>query len=233
MDILRLDKIDSLHGEVNLVGSKSLTNRALLLSALASGTTKLSNILRSADSAVMLQALRELGVAVVEDPQDPTVVTISGLGGVFAVAERTSADKPLQLFLGNAGTAMRPLTAALALSAGFFELTGEPRMYERPIGDLIEPLEHLGAKITYLGQEGYPPLLIQGAANVAGGANAAGANVAGAAHAAGAANAAGTAAAPAIAGAQEALTVAVAGNTSSQYISALLMVGALDRKSVV
>ncbi len=155
---LTLEKIASLSGEVKLIGSKSLTNRALLLSALSRGTTKLNNILRSDDSAVMIAALKKLGVEVVEDDTDDTVVIISGVGGLFSNHD----DGVVELFLGNAGTAMRPLCAALALSDGCYKLTGEPRMYERPIGDLVDALRVLGAHIEYLGADGYPPLLIKG-----------------------------------------------------------------------
>ena len=147
--VLTLEKISALRGSVNLIGSKSLTNRALLLSALSSGTTVLRNILRSDDSKVMLAALRSLGVKVEENPADPTEVTVTGVGGVFQV--NSTPEQPLELFLGNAGTAMRPLCAALALSSGCFKLTGEPRMYERPIGILVEALRSLGAQIEYLG----------------------------------------------------------------------------------
>ena len=192
---LPLGPIAAVDGEVHLVGSKSLTNRALLLSALSQGRTTLTNILRSDDSKVMLEALRQLGVKVTEDPADPTTVTIEGVGGPFVTAASPTA--PIKLFLGNAGTAMRPLCAALALSCGTFELTGEPRMYERPIGILVDALRTLGAQVEYLGTEGYPPLRITGIGQ------------------------------PGWAAARAPATVAVAGNTSSQFITALLMVGAL------
>lgn len=198
--VLTLEKISALRGSVNLIGSKSLTNRALLLSALSSGTTVLRNILRSDDSKVMLAALRSLGVKVEENPADPTEVTVTGAGGVFKV--NSTPEQPLELFLGNAGTAMRPLCAALALSSGCFKLTGEPRMYERPIGILVEALRSLGAQIEYLGHEGYPPLLITGCGNAL------------------ADEATSSASA-------EPRVVEVAGNTSSQFITALLMVGSL------
>lgn len=195
METLTLEKIDHISGSVKLIGSKSLTNRALLLSALSQGQTKLTNILRSDDSKVMLQSLKQLGVGIEENPLDPTEITITGLGGLFDTKEQGT----IELFLGNAGTAMRPLAAALALSNGTYKLTGEDRMYERPIGILVEALRKLGAKIEYLGNEGYPPLLITGrkALNSS---------------------------------CQEACTcydLEVAGNTSSQFISALLMIGAL------
>lgn len=199
METLTLEKIDHISGSVNLIGSKSLTNRALLLSALSQGTTKLTNILRSDDSKVMIQALKLLGVKVEEDPQDPTKITISGLGGVFDTQEQGT----IELFLGNAGTAMRPLAAALALSNGTYKLTGEDRMYERPIGILVDALRKLGAKIEYLGNEGYPPLLITGRkALESNHLDNCSKN-------------------------SSAYELEVAGNTSSQFISALLMVGAL------
>lgn len=203
---LPLGPIAAVAGEVHLVGSKSLTNRALLLSALSQGRTTLTNILRSDDSKVMLEALRQLGVKVTEDPADPTTVTIEGVGGPFVTAASPTA--PIKLFLGNAGTAMRPLCAALALSCGTFELTGEPRMYERPIGILVDALRTLGAKVEYLGTEGYPPLRITGIGQPGGAAAETDAGAVGAA-------------------ARASATVAVAGNTSSQFITALLMVGAL------
>lgn len=158
--VLTIEKLSALQGSVNLIGSKSLTNRALLLSSLCSETTVLHNILRSDDSKVMIDALRALGVRIVEDHADHNTVIVVGINGGFR--NTLPNDEPLEIFLGNAGTAMRPLCAALALSSGFFKLTGEPRMYERPIGILVGALRSLGAKIQYLGAEGYPPLLIKG-----------------------------------------------------------------------
>lgn len=195
LETLTLEKIDHISGSVKLIGSKSLTNRALLLSALSEGRTKLTNILRSDDSKVMIQALKQLGVKVEENEQDPTEVIINGLGGVFNTQEQGT----IELFLGNAGTAMRPLAAALALSNGTYKLTGEDRMYERPIGILVDALRKLGAKIEYLGNEGYPPLLITGLKALENNNT------------------------------NQATTyeLEVAGNTSSQFISALLMVGSL------
>ena len=148
-----LNPIQHIHGQISLPGSKSLSNRILLLSALAAGTTAISNLLDSDDVRHMLAVLEQLGVALKLSP-DRTGCRVQGLGGVFAPQE-------VELFLGNAGTAMRPLCAALCLGQGTFTLTGEPRMYERPIADLVEALRQLGATITYLGQTGYPPLKIQ------------------------------------------------------------------------
>ncbi|MBL0151541.1 MAG: bifunctional 3-phosphoshikimate 1-carboxyvinyltransferase/cytidylate kinase [Ideonella sp.] len=146
-------------GRVRLPGSKSISNRVLLLAGLSEGTTVLRDLLDSDDTQVMLAALRELGCAV--QPQADGALAITGLGGQLATHEAA-------LFLGNAGTAMRPLCAALAVMAamqgGHFELSGVPRMHERPIGDLVDALRQLGCDITCLGQEGYPPLRLTGAA---------------------------------------------------------------------
>ena len=141
----------SAHGTVRLPGSKSISNRVLLLAALAHGPTEVRDLLKSDDTDRMLDALRILGVKV--DPLGDNAYRISGCGGNFPVKEA-------KLFLGNAGTAFRPLTAALALSGGSYELSGVPRMHERPIGDLVDALRQLGADIRYLGNEGFPPLQI-------------------------------------------------------------------------
>lgn len=155
MEQLRLAPIAGVSGEVNVPGSKSLSNRALLLAAISEGTTILTNLLDSDDIRHMLAALTKLGVRYDLSP-DKTECTVHGLGGAFNVSEKQ------ELFLGNAGTAMRPLCAALAASSGEFVLTGEPRMYERPIGALVDAMGEAGANITYLGEEGYPPLHIHG-----------------------------------------------------------------------
>lgn len=156
---LTLNPVSSVNGEVTLPGSKSLSNRILLLAALAEGETRISNLLDSDDVRYMLEALTALGVTLtLNDDKTECVVQGRGQGngGSF------SYDGALTLFLGNAGTAMRPLCAALAASDGEFTLTGEPRMYERPIGDLVDCLRATGADISYLGEESYPPLLIHG-----------------------------------------------------------------------
>lgn len=140
-------------GTVRLPGSKSISNRVLLLVALASGTTTIHDLLDSDDTRVMLDALRALGCAI--QPAGSTL-QITGLGG-----QLKSHGALLPLFLGNAGTAMRPLTAALSLLGGEFELSGVPRMHERPIGDLVDALTQLGCQIDYLGNPGYPPLRIR------------------------------------------------------------------------
>ncbi|RZI82514.1 MAG: 3-phosphoshikimate 1-carboxyvinyltransferase, partial [Rubrivivax sp.] len=143
-------------GTVRLPGSKSISNRVLLLAGLSAGTTRVHDLLASDDTRVMLDALRDLGCHI---EQDGEVLTITGVDG------RPTAQEA-QLFLGNAGTAMRPLTAALALLSatvgGVYELSGVPRMHERPIGDLVDALRPLGCRIECLGQEGYPPLRLAG-----------------------------------------------------------------------
>lgn len=160
MESLTLQPIQRVNGTVNLPGSKSVSNRALLLAALARGTTRLTNLLDSDDVRHMLNALSALGVSY-RLSADRTECEVDGLGQAFTVP--TSPDNsPLTLFLGNAGTAMRPLTAALCAGHGEVILTGEPRMKERPIGHLVDALRQAGANITYLEQEHYPPLLIQG-----------------------------------------------------------------------
>ena len=147
---LDLPPLESASGTVVLPGSKSISNRVLLLSALCSGTTTLHDLLNSDDTQVMLAALRSLGCAV---RQQGTTVEIDGLGGRI---KNLQAD----LFMGNAGTAMRPLTAALAVLGGDFKLHGVARMHERPIGDLVDALRQLGCQIDYRGAEGFPPLHI-------------------------------------------------------------------------
>lgn len=155
MEQLTLDPIAKVSGEVNVPGSKSLSNRALLLAALAEGQTELTNLLDSDDISHMLNALTKLGVSY-ELNEDRTRCIVQGNSGAFTVAE------PLELFLGNAGTAMRPLCAALAASNVDTVLTGEPRMEERPIGDLVDALREADADITYLKNDVFPPLQIKG-----------------------------------------------------------------------
>jgi 3-phosphoshikimate 1-carboxyvinyltransferase len=154
---LLLNPIKRIDGEINLPGSKSLSNRALLLAALAKGTTTLTNLLDSDDIRHMLNALKKLGVNY-HLSDDKKTCTVEGLGRAFYTTELGS----LELFLGNAGTAMRPLCAALCLGQGEYVLTGEPRMFERPIGSLVDALQQAGAEITYLKDENYPPLKISG-----------------------------------------------------------------------
>jgi 3-phosphoshikimate 1-carboxyvinyltransferase len=147
---LDIPALVSAAGTVHLPGSKSISNRVLLLAALADGVTTVHDLLDSDDTRVMLDALRTLGCGIA---QDGPVLRIEGLGGVLRTPRAA-------LFLGNAGTAMRPLTAALALLGGDFDLGGVPRMHERPIGDLVDALTQIGCRIDYLGNPGYPPLRI-------------------------------------------------------------------------
>jgi len=158
MQTLTLQPVQKAQGQVTLPGSKSLSNRILLLAALARGTTKITNLLDSDDVRHMLTALKALGVQF-ELSDDRQQCIVQGQEGAFALSDASQLEA---LFLGNAGTAMRPLTAALCASKGQFELTGEPRMYERPIGDLVDALRQCGADIEYLGDEGFPPLHING-----------------------------------------------------------------------
>ncbi|QYJ99494.1 3-phosphoshikimate 1-carboxyvinyltransferase [Shewanella alkalitolerans] len=188
MKQLRLDPISKVHGTVNIPGSKSISNRALLLATLAEGKTRLTNLLDSDDIRHMLTALKQLGVNY-QLSDNNRVCELEGLGGVI------NSDTAQTLFLGNAGTAMRPLCAALTLGSGEFTLTGEPRMEERPIGDLVDALNTLGADIRYLKQPGFPPLTI----------NATGLNGG---------------------------DVEIAGDLSSQFLTALLMVTPLAKDQV-
>lgn len=155
---LDLPPLRGVSGTVRLPGSKSISNRVLLLAGLASGTTAVHDLLDSDDTRVMLAALGQLGCGL---RQEGAVWHVTGMAGRLTVHEA-------QLFLGNAGTAMRPLAAALAVLAatqgGTFELSGVPRMHERPIGDLVDALRPLGCTIDDLGQPGYPPLRLRGQA---------------------------------------------------------------------
>lgn len=182
MEQLTLSPIARVGGAVQLPGSKSLSNRLLLLAALAAGTTEVRNLLDSDDTRYMAAALETLGVSL-QFSDNRTECLVAGQGGPFGVA---AAD----LFLGNAGTALRPLCAALCLGQGVYTLTGEPRMLERPIAHLVEALRALGADIRYQQVEGYPPLTIR-AQGLRGG------------------------------------RVAVKGNVSSQYLTALLLAAPL------
>ncbi len=176
---LDLAPIAGVAGTVALPGSKSISNRTLLLAALARGITEVRGLLESDDTARMLDALRTLGIGV-ERAGGARDYRVAGAGGTVPVKE---AD----LFLGNAGTAFRPLAAVLALSNGHYRLSGVPRMHERPIGDLVDGLRPLGADIRYLGAAGFPPLEINPARET---------------------------------GADR---IAVRGNVSSQFLTALLM----------
>ena len=168
----------SAQGTVRLPGSKSISNRMLLLSALSDGVTEIRDLLHSDDTEHMLTGLRTLGVTV--DALGGNAYRVHGCAGDFPV-------KNAELFLGNAGTAFRPLTAALALAGGHYRLSGVQRMHERPIADLVDALRGLGADIRYLGTEGFPPLEIHPATVLNGN------------------------------------RIAVRGDVSSQFLSALLM----------
>jgi 3-phosphoshikimate 1-carboxyvinyltransferase len=161
MEYLDLAPIARVGGTVKLPGSKSISNRTLLLAALAEGNSEVRGLLDSDDTQRMLEALAQLGIQL-DGSAETGNFRVQGCGGKFP-------QKQADLFLGNAGTAFRPLTAALALSSGHYKLSGVPRMHERPIGDLVDALRQIGADISYLGQEGYPPLQISPAAIRAGG----------------------------------------------------------------
>lgn len=188
MNQLRLEPIEKVNGTINIPGSKSISNRALLLATLAEGTTTLTNLLDSDDIRYMLASLKQLGVNY-RLTNNNTVCEVDGIAGVL------NADTAQTLFLGNAGTAMRPLCAALTLGQGEFTLTGEPRMEERPIGDLVDSLRQLGADVSYLKNDGFPPLTIN-ATGLSGG------------------------------------DVEIAGDLSSQFLTALLMVAPLAKGDV-
>ena len=167
---IQLPAFTTFNGEVRLPGSKSITNRAFLIAALARGTTRLHNLLKSDDTRYMGEALQKLGVRI-DFSDDFSEAVVYGNGGpIGASADNASgdaagdaADGAVNLFLGNAGTAMRSLTAALTLGSGEFVLEGEERMTERPIRDLVDALRSLGADIEYRETEGYPPVKIRAA----------------------------------------------------------------------
>ncbi|MEZ8004452.1 MAG: 3-phosphoshikimate 1-carboxyvinyltransferase [Pseudomonadales bacterium] len=150
-----LPKVNSVEGEINLPGSKSLSNRALLLAALAPGQTTLLNLLRSEDTQRMVEALTQLGVSLTMN-DDWSRCVVSGHDGLF------QAPNEHKFFLGNAGTAIRPLTSILAMMQGNFIVDGDQYMRERPINHLVEALKQLGASIEYLGEENCPPLRVIG-----------------------------------------------------------------------
>jgi 3-phosphoshikimate 1-carboxyvinyltransferase len=150
MKSLALEPVRRAAGTVRLPGSKSISNRVLLLAALATGVTHVRGLLDADDTRVMLDALQKLGIAI--DMRNFADIAVTGA--------RVIPSRKRDLFLGNAGTAFRPLTAVLALSGGEYRLSGVPRMHQRPIRDLVEPLRSIGAIIDYVGKEGYPPLAI-------------------------------------------------------------------------
>ncbi len=151
IECIDLPPLMSARGTVRLPGSKSISNRVLLLAALAEGKTEVRDLLHSDDTDRMLEGLQMLGVKI--ESLGNNAYSVTGCGGDFPV-------KDAVLFLGNAGTAFRPLTAALALSGGSYTLSGVARMHERPIGDLVVTLRQLGANIDYLGNDNFPPLHI-------------------------------------------------------------------------
>ena len=150
MSHLDLAPIARAEGTVRLPGSKSISNRVLLLAALAKGKTQVRGLLDAEDTRVMLDALQKLDVPI--DTRDFSSLVVAGTGAI--------TRRKMDLFLGNAGTAFRPLTAALALTGGEYRLMGKPRMHQRPIRDLVDPLRTIGAKIDYAGEDGFPPLAI-------------------------------------------------------------------------
>ena len=149
-EVLELKAASRARGSVRLPGSKSISNRVLLLAALAGGETEVSGLLDADDTRVMREALARLGVTLTERPGG---ITVRGVGGPFP-------QKKADLFLGNAGTALRPLTAALVFSEGEYFVSGVARMHERPIGDLVDALRAIGARVDYAQHPGYPPLRI-------------------------------------------------------------------------
>lgn len=156
---IQLPAFSSYNGEIRVPGSKSITNRVFLISALASGTTKLHNLLRSDDTRYMGEALDSLNVKICLS-EDYTEAVVVGNGSCINAPENVDGDNVADLYLGNAGTAMRSLCAALTLGQGEFHLSGEERMKERPIRDLVDALRSLGADISYQETEGYPPVCI-------------------------------------------------------------------------
>ena len=155
MKTLTLSPRTSANGNIYLPGSKSLSLRAMLISSLARGTTKITNLLRSDDTQRMLESLQQLGVGITESAES-TSIQVTGLAGPFA------CDAHQELFLGNSGASIRPLCAALSLSTGAYTLTGNKSMLVRPISHLVEALKQVGASVEYLGESGFPPLSIHG-----------------------------------------------------------------------
>lgn len=156
VNFIDLPVVRAAQGTMCLPGSKSISNRILLLAALSDGATVMRNLLVSDDTARMLDALEALGLSIVRINEDH--YRVQGVGGRFPLRFPV---REANLFLGNAGTVFRPLTAVLALCHGCYRLSGTPRMHERPIGDLVYALRQLGADVTYLGKEGFPPLQIK------------------------------------------------------------------------
>ncbi|MCC7409250.1 MAG: hypothetical protein IT442_14385, partial [Phycisphaeraceae bacterium] len=161
IDPLPIQPLGPFRASLRVPGSKSLTNRALLLAALSEGVSILRDVLLSDDSRRMIEALKAMGFNL-EVHEGRKLVWVEGCGGKIPAPGA-------ELMLGNAGTVMRPLTAACCLGEGDFVLDGVPRMRERPIGQLVDQLRQLGASIDYLGQEGYPPLRVHGRGGLPGG----------------------------------------------------------------
>ncbi|MCX8519097.1 MAG: hypothetical protein ORN21_03050, partial [Methylophilaceae bacterium] len=156
-----LNKIPTVHHKVRPPGSKSISNRVLLLAALANGVSDLFYLLESDDTRWMLEALKELGIKYSlrkTDRRTPRDYFVKVLGCNGNIPNKGRPEQPVQLFLGNAGTAFRFLTAVLAFVGGYYELRGVPRMHQRPIKDLVDALRQLGCEVNYLENEGYPPL---------------------------------------------------------------------------
>ena len=154
MEFIQLQPLSRAAGTVRLPGSKSISNRMLLLAALATGETEIRDLLDSDDTRVMLAALAKVGVNVTPvTALGGNTYRVTGCAGVFP-------GKDAALFMGNAGTAIRPLTAALALSGGHYCVSGVPRMHERPIGDLVDGPRQIGCDVRYTGNAGFPPLEI-------------------------------------------------------------------------
>jgi len=153
MNEITLKASKQVRGCINLPGSKSITNRVLLMAALGCGVTKLIAPLRSEDTDQMINALIKLGVSVKEDNDDKKIIEIKG-------AEHNFPNKNTNLFLGNSGTTFRPLAAVLAMMRGDYYLSGIERMHERPIKDLVDALEQMGSSIRYEQNHGYPPITI-------------------------------------------------------------------------
>ena len=153
MSFLDLSAVKTAEGVVRLPGSKSISNRILLLAALADGVTNIRGLLASDDTKRMLDALKALGIRIVEVDKDN--YRVQGIGGQFPLSFPV---KEANLFLGNAGTVFRPLTDVLALAQGCYRLSGVSRMQERPSGDLVDGLRQWGADVTYLSEKGFPPL---------------------------------------------------------------------------
>ena len=153
-DSIEIQPAGPLNARIRPPGSKSITNRALVCAALASGDSTLRGALDSDDTQLMIECLRRLGIAVVATDGGQTLA-VSGCGGDFSA-------ESAELFVGNSGTTIRFLTALCTLGRGTFRLDGVDRMRQRPIGDLLEALVQLGADVTSAVGNGCPPVVVQG-----------------------------------------------------------------------